>query len=284
MSHHHISVPRPASPDRRAPSRQGTFAGFTLIELLVVIAIIAILAAILFPVFAKARDKARQATCMSNLKQVGMALVQYSQDYDESHPGVWFGPVSLQPWSQPSDATTFYKWMDAVYPYVKNEQVFNCPSDGVNKKYVFRNRDGSNGYGSYAMSQAYYKVGDRFTGPASDYNQFLAPGVPFVMRIAMIQAPASTVWVVDGGVPGIKQPIWKSYEFWWYDPPEINASFPAPKGSAPRYFQNIVERHSDMVNVIYCDGHVKSVKLEQLIQHKTVAGQEIMTAFTIEDD
>src|SRR5574337_570391 len=93
---------------------------FTLIELLVVIAIIAILAAILFPVFARARDKARQATCMSNLKQIGLALMQYEQDYDEANPGVWFGPISGVPWSHPSDATTFYKWMDAVYPYVKN--------------------------------------------------------------------------------------------------------------------------------------------------------------------
>jgi prepilin-type N-terminal cleavage/methylation domain-containing protein/prepilin-type processing-associated H-X9-DG protein len=265
-----------------APPRRRS--AFTLIELLVVIAIIAILAAILFPVFARARDKARQATCMSNLKQIGLALMQYAQDYDESHPGVWFGPVSKQPWSQPSDATTFYKWMDAVFPYVKNEQVFNCPSDGVNTKYIFRNRDGSNGYGSYAMSQAYYKVGDRWTGPASDYNQFLHAGVPFVMRIATIQAPASTVWVVDGGVPGIKNPAWKSYEFWWYDPPEINNAFPGPRGSSPRYFQNIVERHSDMTDVIFCDGHAKAVKLEHLIQRKTVAGQEIMTAFTIEDD
>jgi prepilin-type N-terminal cleavage/methylation domain-containing protein/prepilin-type processing-associated H-X9-DG protein len=264
---------------RPAPRR-----GFTLIELLVVIAIIAILAAILFPVFARARDKARQASCLSNLKQIGMALNQYAQDYDESHPGVWFGPVARAPWSQPSNDTLFYKWMDAVYPYVKNEQVFNCPSDGVNKKYVFRNRDGSNGYGSYAMSQAYFRVGDPWTGPASDYNQFVSPGQPFVMRIATIQVPASTVWVLDGGVQGIKNPDWKSYEFWWYDPPEINRLFPTPKGTSPRYFQNIVERHSDMTNVIFCDGHAKAVKLEHLIERKAIGNQQIMTAFTIEDD
>jgi prepilin-type N-terminal cleavage/methylation domain-containing protein/prepilin-type processing-associated H-X9-DG protein len=258
--------------------------GFTLIELLVVIAIIAILAAILFPVFAQARDKARQASCLSNLKQIGMALMQYAQDYDESHPGVWFGPVNRAPWSQPSNDTLYYKWMDAIFPYVKNEQVFNCPSDGVNKKYVFRNRDGSNGYGSYAMSQAYYRVGDPYTGPASDYNQFVSANQPFVMRLSMVGAPATTVWIVDGGMPGIKNPDWKSYEFWWYDPREINLAFPAPKVTTQRHFQNIVERHSGMVNVIYTDGHAKATKLDQMVERKLVGNQQIMTAFTIEDD
>jgi prepilin-type N-terminal cleavage/methylation domain-containing protein/prepilin-type processing-associated H-X9-DG protein len=260
--------------------------GFTLIELLVVIAIIAILAAILFPVFAQAREKARQSACMSNVKQIGMAVWQYAQDWDESNPGVWFGPVSGSPWSQPSNENIYYKWMDAVYPYVKNEQIFNCPSDGANKKYVFRNRDKSNGYGSYAMSQAYFKVGDAFTGPASDYNQFITSGNPFVMRIAMIQRPADTVWIVDGGMKGVRDPDWKSYEFWWYDPAEINRLYPTPKigATGQRHFQNIVERHSDLVNVIYCDGHAKAVKLDRLTERKPVGNQQIMTAFTIEDD
>src|SRR5947209_12458259 len=130
MSHRRIGGLCPDRPARSHRCRSGKSGGFTLIELLVVIAIIAILAAILFPVFAQAREKARQTTCLSNCKQIGMALMQYEQDWDESNPGVWFGPYTAASWSQPSNATLYYKWMDAVYPYVKNEQVFNCPSDG----------------------------------------------------------------------------------------------------------------------------------------------------------
>jgi prepilin-type N-terminal cleavage/methylation domain-containing protein/prepilin-type processing-associated H-X9-DG protein len=89
--------------------------GFTLIELLVVIAIIAILAAILFPVFAKAREKARQATCTSNEKQLGLALMQYVQDYDETYPPSFF-------------VATWYTWPWFISPYIKSYNAYSCPS------------------------------------------------------------------------------------------------------------------------------------------------------------
>ena len=92
--------------------------GFTLIELLVVIAIIAILAAILFPVFAKAREKARQASCLSNVRQLMTAILSYAQDYDESLP------------LTPDPGAMSYLWWDiTVQPYIKNTQVLVCPSD-----------------------------------------------------------------------------------------------------------------------------------------------------------
>jgi prepilin-type N-terminal cleavage/methylation domain-containing protein/prepilin-type processing-associated H-X9-DG protein len=105
--------------------------GFTLIELLVVIAIIAILAAILFPVFARARENARRASCQSNLKQIALGLKQYIQDYDERYPtgGVdSSGNPTAAWWYQPT-GSTYIGWYDQLQPYVKSLQIFKCPSD-----------------------------------------------------------------------------------------------------------------------------------------------------------
>ena len=114
--------------------------GFTLIELLVVIAIIAILAAILFPVFARAREKARQSSCSSNVKQIMTAALSYAQDYDEALPrGYYYVP--------PAGTNDWLSWAQFLYPYIKNERLFSCPSyrAGV---FVYANLGtGSGGYG-----------------------------------------------------------------------------------------------------------------------------------------
>jgi prepilin-type N-terminal cleavage/methylation domain-containing protein/prepilin-type processing-associated H-X9-DG protein len=97
--------------------------GFTLIELLVVIAIIAILAAILFPVFARAREKARQASCESNVKQLMLGYMMYASDCDQTFPTDWVTAAGGTPW------TNHYSWRAMIYPYVKNTQLYSCPSD-----------------------------------------------------------------------------------------------------------------------------------------------------------
>ena len=108
-----------------AKSRVLARSGFTLIELLVVIAIIAILAAILFPVFARARENARRASCQSNLKQIGLGVLQYIQDYDEKMPHTVFDGAS------PNNkfVTDYTVWADVIQPYVKSTQLFVCPSN-----------------------------------------------------------------------------------------------------------------------------------------------------------
>ncbi len=139
---------------------------FTLIELLVVIAIIAILAAILFPVFQKVRENARRASCQSNEKQIGLAIIQYQQDYDEMFPQGLINSAQAAP-NNPSSANTGVGlgWAGAVAPYVRSIGVWKCPDDST----------ASNGnVNSYAM------------------NQFLP-----ARSLAYLAAPATTVMVFE---------------------------------------------------------------------------------------
>ena len=185
--------------------------GFTLIELLVVIAIIAILAAILFPVFAKAREKARQSSCLSNVKQIGLAIMQYAQDYDEIMPyaSAWGTPV--RNWNL---------WLD---PYVKNAQIFACPS---NTTYPL-------GYGWNYQNFGYWS-----SGSSTFYNN---PGC----ALGNIKQPADTIIIGDN----------PDYPMQGYRNAFIYGT--TQTVVAPDTICYVSGRHIDGGNAGCCDGHAK---------------------------
>jgi prepilin-type N-terminal cleavage/methylation domain-containing protein/prepilin-type processing-associated H-X9-DG protein len=250
---------------------------FTLIELLVVIAILALLAAILFPVFARARENARRTSCQNNLKQIGIGLLQYTQDFDETTTFSFYGS------SGDTDNSGNYKWMDAIFPYVKNEQLFTCPSDSAaNRRYVWNKTlaagQTTENYGSYGLSGAYGSAGDNQTPPRSS-------GL-YLVTLPQIAVPAQTVWVTDNNNAVTAVNTGGSQGFFWTNA----ANNPTITNTSPRQLQNIVERHLDTVSVVFCDGHVKSLKLDDMARTKTLtdpidgATKNVMTIFTIEND
>lgn len=250
------------------------YRGFSLIEMIVVLGIISILAAVLFPVFAKARQGAQRTSCSSNLRQIGAGLTQYIQENDEALPASAWGGVASA-----SNNAGAYKWMDAIFPYVRDEKLFVCPSD-TDGKYIYNKKiptgETSIEYGSYGQNGAYRSVGDRQTPPRS--------AVGALVNLSSVAQPSATVWATD---TNNREEINGSYGFTW---PNADTHPPLTKIEAHRQLDRIVERHLDTTNVLWCDGHASSVKLERLMATKpvfvsnTLGTLPVMTAFTIEDD
>lgn len=266
-------------------NRSGERKGFTLIELLIVIAIIAILASILFPVFARVRENARRTSCASNLKQIGLAFFQYAQDYDETYPKAFaynsntFTSTNSGCWD-----TEIQKYMAANVSYIKRAAIFQCPSDALP-------RTGTGGFPrSYAMTAAYVnannfwsytataacetgdplttKVGklpDGFSGEteADDQNFCYSRG----RRVSEIVAPAETLEVtemvttfnvmsfVNHGV--VLRPVSSS---------KAGCSGGVTL-SSPNCGQDgqVDPLHFDGWNYLFADGHVKWLKPEQTV-------------------
>ncbi len=262
--------------------------GFTLIELLVVIAIIAILAAILFPVFAQVRAKARQASCISNFRQLGTAVLQYTQDYDETYPHTrYLRPLT---YVHPETVTQVL-----IQPYVKNDRILACPGDGATE---------GDRLGQFAALGAPSTPENRQLWWAATSNlgvniQYFGPlasrpdrGIGIVA--AQVQKPAESIYAVDSVFDRTAsgQPVGGGNHA--VDPPcrfyaDRTDSWPSV-GGTPRYtlggwnpsrpnawnvFGGAWPRHHELANVVFADGHVRAMRITQL-----TAGCDVRDRFT----
>jgi prepilin-type N-terminal cleavage/methylation domain-containing protein/prepilin-type processing-associated H-X9-DG protein len=243
---------------------------FTLIELLVVIAIIALLAAILFPVFARARENARRSSCTSNMKQLGLGVMMYQQDNDGRYPM----------------SSGNLRWPEYIFPYIKNRQLFNCPSinpaDVASKGQAWTAVSGdiTGSPKFYGYGYNYQYLGNsRTPGTASPGSNSNEAKFPFTATDGLVTAPAQTVAMADtSGVPGTA-----STGTYTLDPPQpilrpgtstlhtsgrnnnTDAFYLNGGGSSPATARATpVARHLEMVSVGFADGHAKAMKLEKL--------------------
>jgi prepilin-type N-terminal cleavage/methylation domain-containing protein/prepilin-type processing-associated H-X9-DG protein len=217
--------------------------GFTLIELLVVIAIIAILAAILFPVFAQAREKARQTSCLSNLKQISLGLMMYTQDYDEALPGnaptapnsAWgdagFATLTDIGFLDTDPTKVGRNWSRDTQPYIKNAEIYNCPNS------VPRS--------SYSTGSAYAET----TNPLGRNVSYLLNGIPASRSLAVIPAPADIIFLQEYRFRSRVSQVRPSVVSATNQVTFVNFNHP---------FYDYM--HNQGGNFLYCDGHAKFKK------------------------
>lgn len=232
--------------------------GFTLIELLVVIAIIAILAAILFPVFARAREKARQTSCLSNCKQMVLGMLMYGQDFDETIcPYFNSNTYAALQAAGDSNAWNDASWYGLLQPYIKNWQVVYCPSKGQ--------------YLSYGVN-GYHVTGCQGCNGTTSFSRF--------------QRPANTVFGAETGYAkeygaAHNLPDRCSYE-------TANSGFVmcpacAPDGSScgPYSTWAMTDRHNGGLNVMFLDGHAKWLKFETMARMAIDPAQDAFAHYEI---
>jgi len=253
-------------------------AGFTLIELLVVIAVIAILAAILYPVFSQARDRARQAGCLSNLKQIGTAIEMYRQDYDQAYPDNPYAPNASVIADDEKGIEGLRPYYLALYPYVKNYGIFICPARGKgffghwNPKQALKHE----GREDCAIGAYNPRLGaeERFFNRVSyGFNQRLAKAreveIANATRLPMLyDANTIHIWVgstLDPDAIETPQEIVDTHEG------VNNAWFNVKPGYCyPPYWHagGALMRHMDGLNILFADAHVKFIPWREMHQPK----------------
>lgn len=225
---------------------------YTLIELLVVIAIIGILSAILFPVFATAREKARQTACASNMKQIGLAIMQYVQDYDETYPLTCFGFTQGET-NNPVPAA-LAQWSDVVQPYVKSYKVFVCPSNprsGQVSTWPYSGQTpisyGVNGYSLYSFGNPRALFGDgQIPGNAAD-TQYPLPLPKLVSPSEMIEM-AETI-----------EPFFNFYDVAAFSIGGSPYGLDCRTNLWNRWGGCLFAGHTGRTNYLFADGHVKAL-------------------------
>ena len=210
---------------------------FTLVELLVVIAIIAILAAILFPVFARARENARRTSCLSNLKQIGLGFLQYTQDYDEAYP------LSSYP-------ATNVSWTTSTQPYIKSLQIYRCPSDAATR------------------------WDNPVAPPAANYyttsyimNAWFAGTQPYA-KLSAVQAPSKVAVVVDANTDSTQRDHFHPFN-WIVETPANPLYSGFMHGITFSDADNAtteiaLKRHLETFNALFADGHAKNQRWSQV--------------------
>jgi prepilin-type N-terminal cleavage/methylation domain-containing protein/prepilin-type processing-associated H-X9-DG protein len=250
--------------------RKSFFGGFTLIELLVVIAIIVILAGILFPVFAAAREKGRQVVCISNEGQIGKALMMYVGDWNEKFPYNRFLKI---PKDYSANSYNYYNWRRAIWPYVKNYASRECPSNkyammNLNRQFWSGANSGDESNriypkdqwipASYALNGAYFHEG-KFSPPR-------------VRILAEMQRPADLILLIESRL----------------EVPDLNILNQGDSVLMTNTRAIIPGFHVHMgtMNMAFCDGHVKSLKLAstiypiQMYTDEPADQQKVVDAYT----